>query len=40
MKKVLSYLFLLVLCSVLASPVYAADIKGCTILGDNIQIDE
>ena len=40
MKKVFSYLFLLVLCSVLASPVYAANVKGCTILGDNVQIDE
>ena len=40
MKKVFSYLFLLVLCSVLASPIYAANVKGCTILGDNVQIDE
>lgn len=40
MKKRFRLLFLLLLCSFLVSPVYAADIKGCSILGDDIQIDE
>lgn len=49
MKKVLRYVFLLVLCSVLVSPVYAVEscmvdannnIKGCiSALGRNVQID-
>ena len=40
MKKRFRLLLLLFLCSFLVSPVYAADIKGCSILGDDIQIDE
>lgn len=41
MKKKLSYLLLLVMCSIMMSPVYAKDIAGCeAILGSKIQIDE
>ena len=40
MKKSFKILFLMFLCSFLVSPVYAVDIKGCSILGDNIAIDE
>ena len=40
MKKSFKILFLMFLCSFLVSPVYAVDIKGCSILGDNISIDE
>ncbi len=40
MKKKLSYLMLLVMCSIMVSPVYAKDIQGCGILGSNVQIDE
>lgn len=39
MKKKLSYLLLFLMCSLALAPVYAADIKGCNILGDKIQID-
>ena len=41
MKKKLSYLLLLVMCSIMMSPVYAAgeNVKGCGILGDKVQID-
>lgn len=40
MKKYFKYLFLLVICSFLVSPVYAKDINGCSILGSGIKIDE
>ena len=41
MKKKLSYLMLLVMCSIMVSPVYAENIKGCyAFLGDKVQIDE
>ena len=40
MKKCFKYLFLLVVCSFLVSPVYAKDIDGCSILGSGIKIDE
>lgn len=41
MKKKLSYLLLLVMCSLMMAPVYAKDITGCEgILGSKIQIDE
>ena len=42
MKKKFSYLFLLMLCALLSTPIYAAgvDIKGCSsFLGSKIQID-
>ena len=40
MKKKLSYLLLLVMSSLMMSPVYADNIKGCSaILGDDIKID-
>lgn len=39
MKKIFKSLLLLFLCTFLVSPVYAADIKGCSILGDDIAID-
>lgn len=40
MKKKLSYLLLLIMCSFMVAPVYAKDIQGCSILGSGIQIDE
>ena len=41
MKKRLSYLLLLVMCSIMMAPVYAKDVAGCdAILGSKIQIDE
>lgn len=39
MKKKFSYLFLLMLCALLSTPIYAADVKGCSIIGNNVQID-
>lgn len=41
MKKKLRYLLLLVMCSIMMSPVYAKNIAGCdAILGSKILIDE
>lgn len=40
MKKKLSYLGIMLLCAFLASPVYAADVRGCGFLGEDILIDE
>ena len=40
MKRLFKCLVLLMLCSFLATPVYAKDIAGCSILGDNVKIDE
>lgn len=40
MKKIINCFMLLILCSFLAMPVYAKDITGCSILGDNVKIDE
>lgn len=40
MKKIYKYLLLLILCSFLSFPVYAKDITGCSVLGDNVMIDE
>lgn len=40
MKKKLSYLLLLVMCSLLVTPVYADSIAGCdSFLGKNLAID-
>lgn len=39
MKKKFSYLFLLMLCSLLSTPIYAADVKGCSIIGNGVKID-
>lgn len=39
MKKKLSYLFLLVICSIMVGPVYAESIAGCdAFLGDNVSL--
>lgn len=41
MKKCFKYLFLLVLCSFMASTVHAENILGCRqFLGDKVQIDD
>ena len=40
MKKIYKYLLVLILCSLLSFPVYAKDITGCSILGENVKIDE
>lgn len=41
MKKKFSYLFLLMLCALLSTPIYAAgvDVKGCSIIGNGVKID-
>lgn len=39
MKKKFSYLLLLMLCALLSTPIYAADIKGCSIIGSGVKID-
>lgn len=39
MKKKFSYLFLLMLCALLSMPIYAADVKGCSIIGNGVKID-
>lgn len=39
MKKKLSYLFLLVMCSLMITPVYADNIKNCKPLLGDIKID-
>ena len=39
MKKKLSYVFLLMLCALLSTPIYAADVKGCSIIGNGVKID-
>lgn len=39
MKKKFSYLLLLMLCALLSTPIYAADVQGCSIIGNNVQID-
>ena len=40
MKKKLSYLGLMLLCAFLTGPVYAENVKGCGILGEDVLIDE
>ena len=39
MKKKFSYVFLLMLCALLSTPIYAADVKGCSIIGNGVKID-
>lgn len=40
MKKKLSYLLLIIMCCLMASPVYAKNIAGCdSFLGKNLDID-
>lgn len=39
MKRKFSYLFLLMLCALLSTPIYAADVKGCSIIGNGVKID-
>lgn len=39
MKKKFSYLLLLMLCVLLSTPIYAADIQGCSVIGNGVKID-
>lgn len=39
MKKKFSYLLLLMMCALLSTPIYAADVQGCSIIGNGVKID-